>query len=242
MNHLEVIKRFSIQQINTRSKRVEWSGNNVFCLDNVLYSYGHHFPLAVYLGNKSPIQFITNSDKYSNSTSRHQGITRSLCHGPSLPELELKKIKINFFEIKAKNILFFREGSCQYVYKHKLSEAYYEDLVHIRYDWEKSLSVYGNPDKPEWNPPIFGKFRASKKSVTVNENDVYETGWFTVDQVVVLSWKKKFFLICKDKVSRLPRQPASIAEAVELEASQETNRLFSLLGTKAVASIGKRHV
>lgn len=42
----------------------------------VLYSYGYHFPLALKLSNA----FIVNKNKYSMTTSRHQGIlNREIC-------------------------------------------------------------------------------------------------------------------------------------------------------------------
>lgn len=42
---------------------------NVFFEDNVLYSYGHHFPIAIRLQDNS---FLVNGDRYSATTSKHQ--------------------------------------------------------------------------------------------------------------------------------------------------------------------------
>ena len=44
---------------------------NVFIEDNVLYSYGYHFPMAMRIKDG---YFIVNKDKYSSTTSRHQNI------------------------------------------------------------------------------------------------------------------------------------------------------------------------
>ena len=55
-------------------KRLSFRGNNLFSesLINgyVVYSYGHHFPLFVYV-NKAR-QWYGNSEKYSSTTSKHK--------------------------------------------------------------------------------------------------------------------------------------------------------------------------
>lgn len=38
----------------------------------IIYSYGYHFPIAI---RTSDIFCFVNSDKYSNSTTRHQNLT-----------------------------------------------------------------------------------------------------------------------------------------------------------------------
>lgn len=43
---------------------------NVFFENGVIYSYGHHFPLAVNVDGF----YICNGDRYSNTTSKHQSI------------------------------------------------------------------------------------------------------------------------------------------------------------------------
>ena len=45
---------------------------NLYIDGNVLYSYGKHFPLAVRKGNT----IYVNVDKYSQTTSCHQGLLR----------------------------------------------------------------------------------------------------------------------------------------------------------------------
>lgn len=43
---------------------------NVFFADGVIYSYGHHFPMAINVDGF----YICNGDRYSNTTSKHQSI------------------------------------------------------------------------------------------------------------------------------------------------------------------------
>lgn len=51
-----------------------FTGGNIYYEKDVLYSYGRHFPLAVRCKNG----YILNGDRYSNTTSGHQSLTRSL--------------------------------------------------------------------------------------------------------------------------------------------------------------------
>lgn len=78
----ECINRFASRKSNPRENgTVTWKGGNVFSLDRVLYSYGTHFPLAVFLGHRDgKAVYILNGDKYSNSTSSHQSETRTYCN------------------------------------------------------------------------------------------------------------------------------------------------------------------
>ena len=50
------------------------NANNVFYEGTILYSYGRHFALAV----KSKNGYILNGDRYSNTTSGHQSLTRTI--------------------------------------------------------------------------------------------------------------------------------------------------------------------
>jgi hypothetical protein len=62
--HEEVIKAF------VNGEDAPYEGHNVFFEENILYSYGAHFALAVRL----PKRIIINGDKTSASTSKHQSI------------------------------------------------------------------------------------------------------------------------------------------------------------------------
>lgn len=47
---------------------------NLIIEGNVVYSYGHHFPIAIRLWDGDRFKFIWNKDKYSSTTSRHQSM------------------------------------------------------------------------------------------------------------------------------------------------------------------------
>lgn len=53
--------------------RDKGTSGNVFYEGPILYSYGHHFPLAVLTGKGKPEIVLVNSRRYSTTTSGHRG-------------------------------------------------------------------------------------------------------------------------------------------------------------------------
>lgn len=215
MNHQEIIKRYAERKINSRTQTIEWSGSNVFCHDGIIYSYGSHFPMAVYIGGKL-CEFVVNSDKYSVSTSRHQGIVGSLCRGPALPNYALRNVGVPFTELTAKNILFWREGFSKFAFRNKAKGTLHE-----------------MPKGQTWQDNIYGLFKPTRSQAGVETG--YETGWFSVDQVVVLYWKRKYFLLIKNEITRLSKKPTSIPDALEMVALKKSDKLVSQFGTNILA-------
>lgn len=60
------------------AKCLDFKGNSLYAetIDNlyIVYSYGKHFPIAVY--NFDTKIWYINTDKYSTTTSRHQSIVK----------------------------------------------------------------------------------------------------------------------------------------------------------------------
>ena len=54
----------------------------------VVYSYGHHFPMFIYLGNS----WYENSDKYSVSTSKQQSQARPTMETVKLNTMDMQKL------------------------------------------------------------------------------------------------------------------------------------------------------
>lgn len=50
----------------------EGKAGNVFFKDDVIYSYGHHFPIGAFIDYKDSSYLFVNDDSYSVSTSKHQ--------------------------------------------------------------------------------------------------------------------------------------------------------------------------
>lgn len=64
------------------------TGSHMFIEDNTIYSYGHHFPIAVVPDRDRKIAYF-NKEKYSMSTSHHQSYVRSALLGAGF-KLELR--------------------------------------------------------------------------------------------------------------------------------------------------------
>jgi len=66
-------------------------GSNMFIEDGVIYSYGHHFPIAFCMRDGT---YAFNSDGYSNSTARHKSYVYRALHSENkimLTTGEMKK-------------------------------------------------------------------------------------------------------------------------------------------------------
>lgn len=70
----EWVARAPITPAADPSLRLYSRGNRVMSDGHTLYSYGKHFPLVRWCPNQK--LFLTNSDRHSNSTSKHQGFVR----------------------------------------------------------------------------------------------------------------------------------------------------------------------
>ncbi len=77
MKHQEICHEFYHQ----KEGRTERNGHNVFYDRDVLYSYGHHFPMVRKIRNKKGelVAYLINSNSYSVTTSKHQGYAMSAC-------------------------------------------------------------------------------------------------------------------------------------------------------------------
>lgn len=67
-SHSKVIEAFVDAPMDERGGKA----SNLFFEDGVLYSYGHHFPLAVPLKRNDYEFFVVNGDNYSSSTAAHR--------------------------------------------------------------------------------------------------------------------------------------------------------------------------
>lgn len=104
------MKNSEVAQLFAEGKSENAEGSNMFIADKgrVLYSYGYHFPIAVRLEDfeNSKIIFLVNEDKYSVSTSKHQGyFNRAINFSCKLIEMNTQQLKhfidMRDFDVKA---------------------------------------------------------------------------------------------------------------------------------------------
>lgn len=133
ISHDTVAEKFGTRQINSRTKKVEWGNSRVYCLDDLIWSYGGHFPMAKFLGKhpKHGNFFIKNSDKYSSSTSHHQSCVRQHCFGPEVSRSSLSKF-YDFTDLKLENIYLWRDGMCKLLWLDTQTSTYYSDYLYNR--------------------------------------------------------------------------------------------------------------
>jgi hypothetical protein len=184
MNHEQVIQRFAARKINARSKTISWRGHNVYCNEHILYSYGSHFPLAYYLGEKDgQAFFLKNEDKYSSSTSCHQGLTQEHCYGPQLSFNKLAALDIDFLKIRLKNIIAWRPPERHFVIHNGNDNLYYS--------FEDRHTL--------WFPPNYGYFVPFYK----REKTIIRDGCWNVDEEMIFKYEKKYYFVTKHQKSRV---------------------------------------
>ena len=97
----QVLNRFLDKVPHGHTKTLMWRRGNVFFEDNVMYSYGHHFPLVVRRSAESNLKdgkewYLCNGDKYSPTTTHHQSVTfrGSLKNAPRIAFSALSAVEI----------------------------------------------------------------------------------------------------------------------------------------------------
>src|SRR5436190_10333014 len=100
MNKKDVIRDF-ISQKARRNGCVEGRTDHLFYEGRTLYSYGHHFPLAVRLAEGL---YLKNGDKYSVTTAKHQSAVQQACEGPTVSFTALRSAVVDLLSLSAESI------------------------------------------------------------------------------------------------------------------------------------------
>lgn len=176
-SHHEVISGFK----NGKNYR----GHNVYSRDNILYSYGPHFILAV---KQKDGTFLLNGDKYSVSTSQHQGKTYSVFR--DFPRVSFSACS----------------RACNDRY-------WYEDAKVIAYNKDASGSAESNFEEFRKRIPIGAEIHITKEKET---NKIIYMYYHRIGQVL-LEYKGRYFICGMDEgryfVSELPKKAKSIEDA-----------------------------
>lgn len=216
--HADVVKKFADRKVNRRTGTVSWEGCRVYCQGDTLYSYGSHFPLARYLGEKdgSPL-FLKNGDKYSSSTSGHQSITQQYCKGPTVSRTALQAAGIDFYSVGLPGagvqnpririaIVDFRQDSSEHLYQDPKNGKLYRE-----HDYESGQ---------------FSKlFQKPKQGMFVRVGNSGDEGynwgyWHILGAVVLTDAQQRSYLCSLDEgryfVSLLPKYAETVEEAFQI--------------------------
>ena len=244
MSHKEIAQKFADRKPNKKHNgRVVWAGSRVFCTDDLIFSYGSHFPLAKHLGVKGKNRlFIKNNDKYSASTSAHQSCVRQYCHGPTVSRSQLKKY-LSFEDLTMGHIHLWRPGVVKLIWKDtQTGLSYNHNDVDCRTlelndpdPTEPFMLILHHDDKVDpsditkafkvvnlqrlvyvFTKPLkasrIGEFKAYRKQ----DSQRFQSGMFSVEEVLVLKVNDKYLLSTGNQIVELPGEPKTIAQALKM--------------------------
>ena len=124
--------------------RTRGKASNIFIEGDILYSYGHHFPMAVKIGNEI---VAWNEDRYSNSTSKHQnhaypyGHVILPCNTEAIKEWEFVKQCGDKYKPVAKRITQAYNETCKAYAEQKARKARVQDMKDV---WASKIERYTN--------------------------------------------------------------------------------------------------
>ena len=244
MSHSIIVQKFANRTKNSRTKVPSWQGFHVFSNETTLYSYGRHFPLAIYLGeNKEGHVFIKNSDKYSQSTSAHQSLTNRFCNGPSVSrrmlnqafaesnkfetdfELGGQKHQISipisdtsdvFLKLKLDNVYLWRKGFRKFLWKDLKTGIYYSNCVYSGKIEDSSQTIHYTD---EVVLPRYARFNGYQDHRT-RFNGRFQDGCAFANEFLVLEINQIYYLCNSVNIWILPRKPKNITEALKLRHSK----------------------
>jgi hypothetical protein len=219
MNHHEVVKRYAQRKTNARSGDVTWKGGNISCRGDFVYSY-HWWEMAKHLGEKNGEPFfIKNGDRYSPSTSQHQGHVQQLCKGPTVSRTAVDAAGISFLSITQKDIVdYTQDYTSPTLFREKQTGEYYEPKTDLHQDsnghWRNSTIDY-----VVFKPPRQGMFIEYHNTKPEDSERFSAEGYWHVLGGVLLGRDGKNFLCSLDEnsyfVSQLSEPVGTVEEAFE---------------------------
>lgn len=179
----EVILRFKNNKINRNHGDCTWKGSSVFSEGDALYSYGRWFALA-YRFKDDPNLFLMNADRYSSSTSSHQGEVQRVLTGPVLSFSALDAAGVRPRDVKSTDILEYSSGHTNWLLRDP-------DGKYFVYSYNTE-TITAEPFKA----PSVGEFRTSRFSHSEKIQEYEKKGWVqgfwhTADTVLIKTVRRR---------------------------------------------------
>ncbi len=203
MDQSELITRFKNQDKNRRTKTCDFTTSNIFCEGRLLYSYGRHFTLAKYLKDDF---FLINGDKYSSTTSRHQGEVNNILKGVTISATAIQNI-ISFNNIEYNHIIDFREDSADYsLFYNKKTKKYFKR----EFDYDNSTYKFLPYFKPSQGMFIPYNDKNQKNSLfestnfpdqIIGKKEDFKVGYWHILGGVLFKIDKKYYVSALDENS-----------------------------------------
>lgn|GEM_PF-1789267 len=232
MNTHQIVRRFAERTPNPRKDNaVKWrgavsygfssgfTGARIYCEGNTLFSYGRHFALAHYLGDRDGKKFfLKNGDRASQTTSRQQAEVQELCTGPTVSFSAFHAAGIDLSGLRAENVIDFAEDVRVYLMRDKESGVFYQ-----LGKWNSELDEYERGEV--FTAPKQGAFFPDTSEP---ENNGFVTGVWHVLAACLIHVDGRYLLSAVDEgsyfVSELSSPAKSIQEAFGLLKSREVRK------------------
>jgi hypothetical protein len=232
MNTHQTVRRFAERIVNPRkSNAVEWrgavsygfssgfSGARIYCEGNTLFSYGRHFALAHYLGDRDGKKFfLKNGDRASQTTSRQQAEVQELCAGPTVSFSAFTVAGIDLSPLRAENVIDFAEDMRVYLMRDKETGVFYR-----LGKWNSDLGEYEQGEA--FTPPKQGAFFPDRSEP---EKNGFVSGVWHVLAACLIHVGGRYLLSAVDEgsyfVSELSSPAKSIQEAFALLKPREVRK------------------
>ena len=238
MNTREVVRRFAARIPNPRNGGiVSWRGSvgyasasggfsgsgftgaRIYCEKNTLYSYGSHFALAHYLGQRDGRHlFLKNGDRASQTTSRQQAEVQDLCAGPTVSFSAFGAAGIDLTGLRAENVIDFADDKRVYLTREKETGTFYR-----LGKWNAQSGEYERGEI--FLAPKQGAFFPDRSEP---ENNGYTAGVWHVVAACLIHFDGRYLLSAIDEgsyfVSELAPPATSIQEAFALLKPREVRK------------------
>jgi hypothetical protein len=238
MNTREVVRRFEERIPNPRcGGRVEWRGSvgyasasggfsgsgfagaRIYCEKNTLFSYGSHFALAHYLGQRDGKHlFLKNGDRASQTTSRQQAEVQELCEGPTVSFSAFAAAGVDLSAFRVENVIDFAEDKRVYLMREKETGTFYR-----LGKWNADQGEYERADV--FVPPKQGAFFPDRSEP---EKNGFVSGVWHVVAACLIHINGRYLLSAIDEgsyfVSELSSPAESIHEAFALLKPREVRK------------------
>ena len=175
------------------------SNNHMFYEGDTIYSFGHHFPLAVKCRNG----YILNGDTYSNSTSQHQSIIRSMANKHefiTIHRITDKQIKDQYEDVyNGIHDLFFKHDESKCSICKKYNDIHHEPIHHAIIPLSSLEGAHINPKGItliDITKDFYTTVKVKNKDGKVEEKDVHHLG------ASLFRVKRKLYLSSLDYGSR----------------------------------------
>jgi len=199
----DLVENYATQNTNFRGD-VAWRNGSMEADGPRLYSYST--VIALYLGYVDGKRtFLKNGDKYSITTSTHQGHVQSSCKGPTIPFSALVAANIRPERLKPENILDYQEDSHLSIHKHDGDDEWHVGWAYNERDGDPGII---------FERPLVGMMIGGGR-----ESDSEYATWHTLGGCLI-EYEGRWLLCSLDGgnyfVSDLPSKPDSIPHAFQI--------------------------